>query len=391
MDPTEFKNFHHKKLLVITSLYPNSSGEYIGGSFVKNQIDSLSQYFKEIFVISPVLFSFKVLSNDKLCQDYTYDNVKVFYPRCTYIPIFYFNKILIDNRFKVVRNLIEKEGISFDIIHSHFTWPSAYIGSKLKETYKIPLFVTIHENSKWFCDEVNMDYSLINNSWKSADALIRVNKKDIPVLKKFNENSFFIPNGYPSKFKPLSKTECRRQLNLPSNAVILFSLGWLVERKGFGYLIKSMKILKEKRRKEVLCFIGGSGPLKNKLQKQIDSSKLQNEVKLLGSVPDNLLPLWMNACDFFVLPSLSESFGVVQVEAMACGTPVISTYNGGSEEIIISEDYGLLAKPKNSEDLAEKISYAIDHKWDKSKILDYMEQFRWDNIVINLLTVYKDV
>jgi teichuronic acid biosynthesis glycosyltransferase TuaC len=71
---------------------------------------------------------------------------------------------------------------------------------------------------------------------------------------------------------------------------------------------------------------------------------------------------WWRVMYMFVLPSLSESFGVVQLEAMACRKPVVATYNGGSEEIITSEEYGLLCQPANPKELAEKILLALDKK-----------------------------
>ncbi|MBE9593771.1 MAG: glycosyltransferase, partial [Proteobacteria bacterium] len=96
-------------------------------------------------------------------------------------------------------------------------------------------------------------------------------------------------------------------------------------------------------------------------------------------------------CDVFVLPSLRESFGVVQIEAMACGKPIVATRNGGSEEIITSEDYGLLCGPANPEELAEKILIALDKEWDGEKIRGYAERFRWENIVKEIVKVYKAV
>ena len=116
-----------------------------------------------------------------------------------------------------------------------------------------------------------------------------------------------------------------------------------------------------------------------------------NHVKLAGGRPHNEILIWMDACDLFVLPSLSESFGVVQIEAMACGKPVVSTYNGGSEEIITSEDYGLLCEPANSEELAEKILIALDKEWDCDEIGKYAEQFTWENITEEIVSVYKSV
>lgn len=151
-----------------------------------------------------------------------------------------------------------------------------------------------------------------------------------------------------------------------------------------------MKII-IKQRNDILCFIGGDGPLKKKLQKQIRKLNLQEHVKLLGPIPDDKLALWMNAADLFVLPSLSESFGVVQIEAMACGKPVVTTRNGGSEEIITSEDYGLLCEPANPQDLAEKILTALNKEWNREKIRKYAEQFDWKNIAKQIFKVYEDI
>ena len=117
----------------------------------------------------------------------------------------------------------------------------------------------------------------------------------------------------------------------------------------------------------------------------------QIRVKLVGGRAHDEIPIWMNACDLFVLPSLRESFGVVQIEAMACGKPVVATYNGGSEEIITSADYGLLCEPANPGELAEKILIALDKEWDCDKIGEYAEQFTWENITEEIVAVYKSV
>jgi len=383
-------NFKDKDLLIITPSYPNEDNTYIRESFVKNQIESLKKYFNQIIVISPVFFSFKLLSKDKLCKNYSYDNVQVYYPRCSYIPLLYFNKYLIDNRLQVVEHLINKENIQFDLIHAHFTWPSAYIGVKLKEIFHKSVIVTIHANSDRFYKEVGMNHPLLNYSWKNSDALIRVNKKDVPMLKKFNKNVYSIPNGFPSQFKSLDQKECRESLGLPQNVNILFTLGWLIERKGFNYLIEAMDIIL-KERKDVYCFIGGSGKLKDKLQSQINDLKLERYVKLIGFIPDELLPLWMGACDVFVLPSLSEGNPTVMFEALGSGRPFVGTDVGGVSEILISEDYGLLFEPRNSTDLANKIQVALETEWNHQKIYEYAQQFTWDNISMKILDLYHKV
>lgn len=383
-------NFKFRNLLILTPIYPNEENTYISGMFVKKQLDYLKFYFENIYVIAPVLGCFKKLPSDKFCTDYKYDNVKVYFPRCFYIPIFYFSKFLIDNRLHVVKDLIEKEELEFDIIHSHFTWPSGHIGVKLKEIYNVPVMITIHENGEWFDKEVNMNYSLINYSWKNADALIRVNNKDVPTLKHYNQNVFSIPNGFSECLKNLDSNSCREQLNLPQDKKIIFSLGALIGRKGFNYLIDSMKIISEKR-DDCICYIGGSGSLKNKLESQISNLNLEKYVKLIGFIPDEKLPLWINACDLFVLPSLSEGNPTVMFECLGCGKPFIGTNVGGVPEIINSEDYGLLCDPEKPKELAKNILSALGRNWDSNLIKEYSAQFSWENVSDQILKMYYQV
>lgn len=379
-----------KTLLILTPSYPNEDESFIAETFVKYQVDELKRYFKKIIVIAPVLRSFGYLKKDRLCKDYTYENVEVYFPRSIYIPLFWLSRILIDNRLQAVERCIEEHHLHFDLIHAHFTWPSGYIGVRLKEKYGKPVVTTIHENGDWFDQEVGMDHPLINTAWSGADALIRVNRKDVPVLKRYNEQVYSIPNGFSTFFHPIDAAIARERLGLPGDVKIIFTLGNLIKRKGFNYLIDAMEQICNQR-DDVLCFIGGAGSEKGDLQGQIDRLRLGEKVKLLGSVPSDILPLWMNACDLFVLPSLSESFGVVQIEALACGKPVVSARNRGSEEVVISDEYGLLVEPADPEDLAEAILVALDREWDREAILRYAERFTWENIAEEIVEVYTQI
>ena len=390
LDKSNKNDCKFTNLLIITPAFPNEDDSFIAEKFVKEQIASLKPFFKNIYVIAPVLYTFKMFKKDQMCYDYSYDNVKVFFPRCYYIPIFYFGKILIDNRLKVIISTIEKNSLKFDIIHAHITWPSGYIGAKLKDKYGVPAVLTIHENGDWFKKELDMNHDLLNYAWKHADALIRVNRKDVPILKKYNENTYSIPNGYSSHYKVLDRTECREKLNVGQGKQIMFSLGYLIERKGFNFLIDAIKLL-IKNNSNILCVIGGSGPLKNKLQKQIDESNLNEYVILAGFIPEELLPVWMNACDLFVLPSLNEGNPTVMFECLGCGRPFIGTKVGGVPEIITSEDYGLLCEPADSEKLAKNLLMALDKEWDAKKIEEYSAQFTWDAISKEILNVYSKI
>ena len=385
--PADLKS---KTLLILTPSYPNEDESFIVGTFVKYQVTELKRYFKKVIVIAPVLRSFGYLKKDRLCKDYTYENVEVYFPRSIYIPLFWLSRILIDNRLQAVERCIEEHHLHFDLIHAHFTWPSGYIGVRLKEKYGKPVIITIHENGDWFDQEVEMNHPLINTAWSGADALIRVNRKDVPVLKRYNERVYSIPNGFSPAFRPIDTAVARERLGLPGDIKVVFTLGNLIKRKGFNYLIDAMEQVC-RQRGDVHCFIGGAGPERGSLQRQIDRLHLGEKVRLLGSVPSDILPLWMNACDLFVLPSLSESFGVVQIEALACGKPVVSARNRGSEEVVISDEYGLLVEPADPEDLAEKILVALDREWDREAILEYAQRYTWKNIAKEIMGVYAQI
>ncbi|MDK2783371.1 MAG: teichuronic acid biosynthesis glycosyltransferase TuaC [Thermococcaceae archaeon] len=376
--------FKAKKLLILTNLFPNKDGSFYGGSFVKGQVDELRKYFEEITVISP-----QPMGYQRNLKDYSYENVKVYYPRFLHAPVSFFRMRLGDNFFKATLKVIKRERPEFDLIHAHFTWPSGYAAVKLGKEYGLPSIITIHENRDWFLKEYKSENEKIYWTWKNADALIRVNQKDIPLLKEFNHNVFYVPNGFDPKRLPfMNKEEARTILRFPSSNKMVFGLGNLIERKGFQYLIDAMSLV-VRERNDVACYIGGNGPLRDKLQKQINKLGLQEYVKLLGSIPDEQLKYWMNAADLFVLPSLSEGNPTVMFEALGVGLPFVGTKVGGVPEIIISEDYGLLCEPANPKDLAEKILIALEKEWDREKIRRYAEQFTWENIVTRILEVYK--
>ena len=119
---------------------------------------------------------------------------------------------------------------------------------------------------------------------------------------------YFIANGYdPRKYHPVDKKAARQSLNLPVDSKIILNISRLYEEKGQKYLISAINDI-VKDTDGIICYIGGTGPLKNDLEQQITSLNLQEYVKLAGFIPDEQMNLWMNACDLFVLPSLSREF-----------------------------------------------------------------------------------
>ncbi|RLG01108.1 glycosyltransferase family 4 protein, partial [Thermococci archaeon] len=142
---------------------------------------------------------------------------------------------------------------------------------------------------------------------------------------------------------------------------------------------------------DILCIIVGSGQLKRELEKLIKELNLQDHIKLVGAKPHEEIPLWMNACDVFVLSSLKESFGIVQIEAMACGKPIVATYNEGSEEIIKDKKVGILVEPTNYSELSYEIIRVLNQEWNSQYILDYTKKFDIKNTTKEIIQVYREV
>jgi len=285
--------------------------------------------------------------------------------------------------------------LEYDLIHAHFTYSAGYVGAKLKESSGKGLILTVHEDRNWLMNEIASKDEKLLFTWRSCDRIIRVNKADLDMFKAINidpSRLVHIPNGFSSsQFHSISKKEAREKLNIPEDKPVLLNLAALEPYKGQEYLIRAMKTVTESR-KDAVLYIVGKGSLRGYLQSLINECGLQEQVILAGGdKPPEEIALWMNSCDIFVLPSISESFGIVQLEAMACGKPVVATRNGGSEEIIVDDGLGMLVEPANEGSLAKAITEAIYKDWNKEFIMSYAERFTWKNIAQEITKLYREV
>ncbi len=390
------KLLRNKNLLIITNGYPCKEWE-VNHTFVKAQVDELKKHFNKIYVISQNPFFPKFLSRLKFIpqlykdysktKNYKYDNVEVYFPRYFSFPEKIFPKFRLQSCFKSVLNCINKNKIKFDLIHAHFAVPSGYVAVKLKEKFKKKVVITLHRNRNVFLNEYNFNVPGLIQTWEGADLLIRVNKIDLPLLKKYNKNAINIPNGFDNtKFKKLDE-----KVNVPRNKKIILHVGnYLISHKNQINLIKALIKLRKKRQDFIAYLIGRDGGDESKIRDFVNKNKLGDFVKVVGAKPHNEIPLWMNSADIFILPSYSESFGVVNVEALACGIPVISTINGGSEEIIVSEDCGFIYKnPNDFKKLSELINKSLNKKWNYQRILEYSQKFTWKKACDKMIKEYE--
>jgi len=189
-----------------------------------------------------------------------------------------------------------------------------------------------------------------------------------------SERITIIPGGVDlEKFRPSAdRMQIRRRLNIPEGKTILFTVRNLVPRMGLENLITAMQYVTDDI-PEACLIIGGRGALKDELVNLTRRLRVENHITFAGFIPEQDLPDYYRSADLFVLPTLElEGFGLVTLEALACGTPVLGTPIGGTKEILGQFDPGYLFRETGPDAIA-------------SLIIEKCRQFRegpdiWDSI-----------
>lgn len=168
-----------------------------------------------------------------------------------------------------------------------------------------------------------------------------------------------VPNGIvpPSARELLPRSEVRAELRIQSHQPLIVCVARLVPEKDIDTLIDAMKLVVAQR-PEARCVVAGEGDLRPSLEEHIRQAGVENSVQLLGFRTDTLSLI--HAGDLFVLPSKAEPFGLVLLEAMSLGRPVVATAAGGPLEIVVDSGTGLLVAPENPAPMAEAIIRLID-------------------------------
>ncbi|MEW6670463.1 MAG: glycosyltransferase family 4 protein [Thermodesulfobacteriota bacterium] len=167
-----------------------------------------------------------------------------------------------------------------------------------------------------------------------------------------------IPGGVDLvQFKPAGdKASIRRALNLPDDKIVLFTVRNLVPRMGLENLIDALKTLVANA-PDICLVIGGTGPLRHELERRAEELGVDGSIRFEGFIPEDYLPKYYQMADLFILPTRElEGFGLVTLEAMACGVPVLGTPVGGTLEIISQFDPGFLFPDSTPEAIAGLIA-----------------------------------
>lgn len=231
---------------------------------------------------------------------------------------------------------LRRRGSDYDIIHVHHPDPMAALALRLSGFRGK---VVLH----WHSDIVSQRFLLALyrplQNWlvRRADVIVGTTPVYIqssPYLKQVQAKCTYVPIG----IQPIvpDPEGARAVKDRFPGKTLLLSVGRLVPYKGYPVLIQAMKYLPETYQ----LVIGGSGPLRGELEKLIDREKLTDRVHLEGYLHEDILPAYYGASDIFVLSSVmkTEAFGIVQIEAMSCGKPVVATKIPGSGVAWVNKD-----------------------------------------------------
>lgn len=260
------------------------------------------------------------------------------------------------NAQKALENLLQKEDI--DIIHGHYLFPAGAAAVEVGNKHEIKTYVTAHGSDMFeVYKKQPLMRSTIKNVLKRADCVLAVSNAlrheiiatgvtGISEKTKLSWNSVDV-----DKFSSEENNSFKNENNLLDKPIVMF-VGNLIKRKNVESLLEAKKIANS----DYYLVVVGDGPLFKKLNKKVEEENIR-DVIFTGSRSDveNIIP----SCDVLILPSFSESFGLVLIEALACGKPVIGSNVGGITEII-NDDVGLLVDPNKISSIARAIDQVIN-------------------------------
>ncbi len=256
-------------------------------------------------------------------------------------------------------------GNGFDLIHAH-DWLAAYAARTLKHAWRKPLVATVHA-TEWgrnngLHNELqrrisDVEWWLTYEAWRVIVCSQSMRRELRHIFQLPDDKLEVIPNGIStSGFQWLTepeRREFRARYALPDEKIVLF-VGRLVREKGAGVLLESaVKIITYYPR--IKFVIAGTGPLLQGLRDRARQLGIDGKVVFTGFVDDQTRNSLYQVADVAAFPSLYEPFGIVALEAMVAGVPVVASDTGGFSEILVHGVNGLKAYTNNSDSLANNV------------------------------------
>jgi teichuronic acid biosynthesis glycosyltransferase TuaC len=390
---------YRPKVLVLSRNYPNNVFEILG-LWVERQVCH-STLFCEPKVIAPVQY---VPSLPGLSEYYArfrqinshqwMSGVEVFRPRYLVGPGYSLHNFEWMTYYLSVRGQVERlhKTFPFALIHAHFTYPDGVVAARLGRRYNVPVIITEQVPWRPWLD----NYPLVRKQavWAARASAFHIAisnsvRESIEPFTGKMENLRVIPDGVDGNVFTLRQTRSERLSNQ-----ILF-VGVVRPVKGLDILLDALRLLIE-RGHDVKLVIAGESYYQSyrreydRLRQLVQGWNLGERIQFVGKISDAELVALMQSSALLVLPSRAESLGVVLIEALACGTPVVATRCGGPEDIV-NEKVGMLVPPENPEALARGIEQVLGRisEYDPAELRAYaLEHFGLESVGQRIAALY---
>jgi glycosyltransferase involved in cell wall biosynthesis len=361
----------------------NTVGEKTGiGYYTSNLVHSLAQIDKKNTYI---LYPFFYFITNPLYKTATKPAQKNFYIKFEHVP-----KIIVD---KIRLSFLPKRWIfgDVDILHSTtYSSPKDHYGKLIVTIYDISFITFPH-----FHTDINRNHceQEIMNAIKYADTIISISEHGrSELLRHYDIDPDIIqvtPLAAHDRFRPVNDYLWADKYQIPSGYILF--IGTLEPRKNLQTLLMSyLSLPPEIKRKHKLVIAGNKGWLNNEIEQQIILNR--EDIMYLGYVPEEDLPSLYSGALFFVYPSYYEGFGLPIIEAMACGTPVITSNTSSMPEI--AGDAALFFNPDNGQELFNAIMLLIHdeglrHEMSWKGIIQ-AAQYSWEKTARKTLKIYEE-
>lgn len=332
------------KIAIVTSRFP-PQGE-IGGIEIASQ--DIAKSFANMDNIVSV-----ITSGNKISVDRVQKNLIVYRAFCPKIK-FFGNMIFWINIFFILKK------VNPDIVHCQ-TIQMGFPCFAYKKIFKKPYIVWCHGFDVYF--EWKFKKIISKIVFSIANAVVAITEDMKRELQKiYKKEIFVIPNSVNlEKFKGHEKQELRKRYNILGSEKIILFAGVVRPVKGVKYLVEAFSAI-NKKIPELKLFIIGEGSEIENLKNFAIEKNIEDKVIFKGKIDTRKVAEYMVLSDIFVLPSLSEGFPLVVLEAMAAGLPIVCTNVRGLPEIVEDNKNGFLVEPENSNQISEKMLLLFDKK-----------------------------
>ncbi len=316
-----------------------------------------------------------------------------------------------------ILDFAEAKNIKYDLIHSHY-WMSGIAAKQLAQVWGVPIlqmFHTLGELKNRIAQspaELEGPYRLDGEREVIAAATriiasTPIEKKQLVDYYNANENKIaIIPPGVDLEhFYPIPMDEARDVIGIPREDKVILYVGRIEPLKGIDTLIRSMSCMKmsESTKHAYVVVIGGdpSADAESmtsemvRLQALCTELSMDRTVLFLGKKNQDFLPYFYSAADVLVMPSHYESFGMVALEAMACGTPVIASQVGGLIHLVQNEVTGFHVPNGDSDALCDKLTLLLNDKKLRTEMgfraSVVARDYSWEKIAKEVLVIYQNL